>query len=62
MKFKPKELKIGRKIELEHAHLFPKNLRKTMADRIAKDHLKEFPNYYSKMLIPGERKLKKAKR
>lgn len=36
-----KQLKMGKKVEMEHAHLFPKNLRKSMAERIAKDHLKE---------------------
>lgn len=44
-----KQLKIGIKVEMEHAHLFPKNLRKTMAERIAKDHLKEDKNYYTKL-------------
>jgi hypothetical protein len=31
------QLKLGIKAEMEHAHLFPKNLRKTMATRIAKN-------------------------
>lgn len=53
-----KELKIGIKTEMEHAHLFPKSKRKFMAKKIAKDHLKEFPCYYSKGLIPMERRLK----
>ena len=44
-----KGLKEGIKIELEHAHLFPKNLQKIMAERIAKDHLKEDPKYYTKL-------------
>lgn len=43
------ELKRGIKAEMEHAHLFPKNLRETMAERIAKDHLKEDPKYYTKL-------------
>lgn len=44
------ELKVGIKTEMEHAHLFPKNLRVTMATRIAKDHLKEDKKYYSKLI------------
>lgn len=43
------ELKKGIKVEMEHAHLFPKNLRKHMAEKIAKDHLKEDKNYYTKL-------------
>jgi len=56
-----KELKIGRKIELEHAHLFPKSKQKSMATKIAKDHIKEFPKYYSKGLVPMEKKLNKRR-
>jgi len=48
-----KELKIGKKIELEHTK------SKRVAKKIALDHIKEFPCYYSKGLIPMERKLKK---
>jgi hypothetical protein len=51
------QLKIGTKIELEHAHLFPKNLQESIAKRIAADHLKESPDYY-KQLIKMEKKLK----
>lgn len=47
------QLQKGIKIEMEHAHLFPKNLRKTMATRIAKDHLKEDKNYYNKLIRAG---------
>lgn len=54
-----KQLKIGIGIEMEHAHNFPKNLRNVMAKRIATDHINEFPCYYTKMLIPGEKRLKK---
>lgn len=54
-----KELKLGIKIEMEHAHNFPKNLRKAIVTRIAKDHLKEFSHYYTKGLIPMEKRLKK---
>jgi hypothetical protein len=57
-----KQLKIGIGIEMEHAHNFPKNLRKTMAKRIATDHIKEFPCYYTKGLIPMENKLKRLKK
>lgn len=56
MKFSRKELKIGTRIEMEHT-----NSRKR-ARNIAKDHLREFPNYYSVGLIPMERKLKKMLR
>ena len=50
-----KEIKLGQKIELEHTK------SKKFAIKIAKDHLKEFPCYYSKGLIPMERRLKNAK-
>jgi len=56
-----KELKLGTKIEMEHAKLFPRNLRKSMAKRIAQDHIKEYPCYYSKGLIPLEKKLRRRK-
>ena len=46
------------KIERKHAHLFPKNVRKEIVKRIVLDHIKENPCYYSKGLIPMERKLK----
>ena len=49
----PKELKLGTKVEMEHTS----NVNK--AKYIAKQHLCEFPNYYSKGLIPMERKLKR---
>lgn len=52
-----KKLKEGIKVEMEHAHLFPKNLQKSMAERIAKDHLKENCNYYIE-LKKMEKKLK----
>lgn len=51
-KINPKELKIGTKIELEHT------TSKKKAAYIAKQHLCEFPNYYSAGLIPMEKKLK----
>lgn len=50
-----KELKIGEKVELEHG------LGKKMAIKIAKDHIKEFPCYYSRGLIPMEKKLRRMK-
>jgi len=50
-----KELRLGREIEMEHG------LGRKMALKIAKDHLKEFPCYYTKGLIPMEKKLKKLK-
>ena len=55
-----KELEIGKKIELEHAHNFPKNLRNKVAEEIARDHINEYNCYYTKGLIPMEKKLKHA--
>ena len=57
-----KELNIGTKIELEHKSLFPKAQQNTMARKIAMQHIKESPCYYSKGLIPMERKLLRFKR
>jgi len=51
-KFNNKELKIGSKLELEHT------TSKRVATKIAKQHLCEHPNYYSKGLIPMEKLLK----
>lgn len=51
----PRELKIGKKIEMEHG------LGRSMAIKIAKDHLCEFPHYYTKGLLPMERKLRRIK-
>lgn len=48
-----KQLKIGIIAEMEHKHLFPKNLQKSMAEKIAKDHLKEDKNYYTKLKKAG---------
>jgi len=45
------ELKIGIKIEMEHTK------SKAFAQKIAKDHLREFPQYYTKGLLPMEKKL-----
>ena len=55
MRITKKELKIGTRVELEHT----KSLKR--AKKIAMDHLKEYPYYYTKGLIPMERKLKKLK-
>jgi len=52
-KVSKKELKLGIPIEFEHTN------SKRVATRIAKQHLVEFPHYYSKGLIPMEKKLKK---
>lgn len=54
--FNKKELRLGVPIEMEHTR------SKTIAARIAKQHLCEFPNYYSKGLIPMEARLKKLQR
>ena len=48
-----KELRLGVPIEYEHTN------SKRVATRIASQHICEFPNYYSKGLIPMERRLKK---
>lgn len=50
---KKKELKLGIPIEMEHT------TSKRKAAHIAKQHLCEFPNYYSKGLIPMEKRLKR---
>lgn len=47
-----KELNIGKKIEMEHTN------SPRVAERIAKQHICEFPKYYSKGLIPMERRLR----
>ena len=52
-KISKKELALGIPIEMEHT------TSKSRAEKIAKQHLCEFPNYYSKGLIPMERRLKK---
>ena len=54
------QLNIGKRIELEHAHLFPKSQRNLMARKIASDHIKEYPCYYSKGSIPMEKRLMKG--
>ena len=54
MKFDKVQLKIGRKIELEHTK------SKKVAEQIAKDHLREFPDYYTH-LVRMENKLRRRK-
>jgi hypothetical protein len=53
------QLKLGKKVEMEHAHLFPKKVQKQMTTKIAKDHIKESPCYY-KELMKMETKLKRG--
>lgn len=55
-KINRKELKIGMRIEKEHT------TNKKIAKAIAIAHICEFPNYYSKGLVPMELKLKRMKR
>ena len=55
-KFSPKELRLGVPIEMEHT------TSKRVATRIAKAHLCEFPKYYSKGLLPMERRLKQMQK
>lgn len=45
----------------EHGDLFPKNLQKTMAKKIAEGHIKEMGCNYYPELFKMEKKLKKAK-
>jgi len=47
-----KEVKLGIPIEMEHT------TSRKKARHISMQHVCEFPNYYSKGLIPMERKLK----
>ena len=55
-RFNKRELKLGSKIELEHTT----SKRKALV--IAKQHLVEFPHYYTKGLIPMEKRLKRGKK
>ena len=50
-KISPRELAIGRKIELEHTNSLK------VAEKIAKQHICEYPYYYSKGLLPMEKRL-----
>lgn len=53
-----KEVKVGTKIEYEHTK------RKSLAVKIAKDHISEFPDYYTNKkygLLKMEKLMKNAK-
>ena len=52
--YNSRQLKIGIKTEMEHTK------SKKIAERIAKDHLREYPTYYTE-LVKMESKLKKRK-
>ncbi len=52
-KYITKELRIGTKIELEHTRF------RKVAEKITKDHLREFPRYYTRGILPMEKRLKK---
>ena len=56
-----KEMAIGLEIEMEHASLFPKKLQKKMAGKIAGQHIDEFSCYYTKGVLPMEKRLKKLR-
>ncbi len=51
-KYDQAELKLGIKVEMEHT------TDQEVAVEIAKDHLAEFPKYYSKVLLPAEKEAK----
>jgi len=55
MKYNKTQLRIGTKIEMEHTR------SKKVAERIAKDHLGEFTNYYTE-LKKMETRLKRRKK
>ena len=50
------------KVEMEHAHLFPKSQQRKMAKKIAQDHLLEMGCGYYPALLKMERKLKYGKK
>lgn len=54
MKFLKTQLRIGSRVELEHTS------NKKQALKIAKDHLREFPTYYTE-LVKMEARLKRKK-
>jgi hypothetical protein len=54
IKFNPKQLRLGINIEHEHTR------NNKLATKIAKDHLREYPQYYT-YLIRMEKHLKKRK-
>ena len=45
--------------EMEHAHLFPKNLQKSIAKKIAQDHVNEIGCGYYPALFKMEKRLSK---
>jgi len=55
MKYNKTQLRIGSKIELEHTN------NKKVAQKIAKDHLNEFPTYYT-ALVKMEKQLSRRKK
>ena len=54
-KISKRELRLGIPIEMEHTK------SRRVAKRIASQHICEFKNYYSKGLLPMERRLKLMK-
>ena len=49
--YNPQQLKHGTKIEMEHVkHIKDKKKAQQMAEKTAKDHLDEDPNYYKKLV------------
>ncbi len=55
IKYNKIELKIGTRIEMEHTK------SKKVAEKIAKDHLREFNKYYTLGVLPMEKRLKKLR-
>lgn len=43
------DLRRGARVEMEHAHLFPRGKRAVMARKIARDHLREGSTYYRRL-------------
>jgi dihydrolipoamide dehydrogenase len=54
--------KLGMKVELEHSRNPKSKAAKRRACSITLDHLAEFDRYYTKGLLPMERRLKKARK
>lgn len=50
----PVELALGSTVEMEHTN------NPWIAIEIALDHLAEFPNYYTAILLPAEKKAKRV--
>ena len=55
IKYDPAQIRMGIKIEMEHTK------SKRVAEKISKDHLREFPDYYTH-LIKMEKRLAKRKK